>query len=82
MIYDTNDAFEKSGLICLHEKEITAEVLDALDNIHEQKMEMISNHVPKFLQKAFADFAGVRNSKIYNAFHDGNAVYLSKILKK
>ena len=82
MIYDTNDAFEKSGLICLHEKEITAEVLDALDNIHEQKMEMISNHVPKFLQKAFADFAGVKNSKIYNAFHDGNAVYLLKILKK
>jgi len=38
--------------------------------------------VPKLLQTAFTDFAGTKNSKIYNSFKQGNAVYLSKILKK
>jgi len=39
-------------------------------------------HVPKFLQPAFRDFSGVKNSKIYNAFKDGSAVYLAKGYQK
>lgn len=82
MVEETEFAFEKSNLTCIHNKTITPEVIDALDDIHDVKMKMINNHVPKFLRSAFTDFAGAKNSKIYNSFKSGNAVYLSKVLKK
>ena len=46
------------------------------------KMKMIDDNVPHFVQPAFRDFAGVKDSKIYSAFSDGSAVYISYILKK
>ncbi len=82
MVEETEFAFEKSNLTCIYNKTITPEVIDALDDIHDVKMKMINNHVPKFLRSAFTDFAGAKNSKIYNSFKSGNAVYLSKVLKK
>ena len=57
-------------------------MIEGLDGIHERKMEMIKLHVPKLLQPAFKDFSGVKNSKIYNAFNDGSAVYLAKAFQK
>ena len=82
MIKDTESAFEELDLKCIYEQTITLEVIEALDGIHERKMEMINLHVPKFLQPSFKDFAGVKNSKIYNAFNDGSAVYLAKAFQK
>ena len=82
MVKETEYAFEKSGLTCIKDSVITSEVLDALDDIHDFKMTMITKNVPKFLQTAFTDFAGAKDSKVYNSFKQGNAVYLSKILKK
>jgi len=82
MIKDTESVFEKLDLKCIHEQTITSEVIEALDGIHERKMEMIKLQVPKFLQPAFKDFSGVKNSKIYNAFNDGSAVYLAKAFQK
>ena len=82
MVKETEFAFEKSNLTCIYSKTITPEVINALDDIHDTKMKMINNHVPKFLRSAFTDFAGAKNSKIYNSFKSGNAVYLSKVLKK
>ena len=67
MVRDTESAFEGVDLKCIHEQTITSEVIQALDGIHERKMQMIKLHVPKFLQSAFKDFAGVKKSKIYNA---------------
>ena len=61
---------------------ITPQVLNALDLIHDRKMKMIDDNVPHFVQPAFRDFAGVKDSKIYSAFSDGSAVYLSYILQK
>ena len=82
MVKETEFAFEKSNLTCIYNKTITPEVINALDDIHDTKMKMINNHVPKFLRSAFTDFAGAKNSKIYNSFKSGDAVYLSKVLKK
>ena len=82
MVEETEFAFEKSNLTCIYNETITSEVINALDDIHDVKMKMINNHVPKFLRSAFTDFAGAKNSKIYNSFKSGNAVYLSKVLKK
>ena len=82
MVKETEFAFEKSNLTYIYNKTITPEVINALDDIHDTKMKMINNHVPKFLRSAFTDFAGAKNSKIYNSFKSGDAVYLSKVLKK
>ena len=82
MIDNTDTIFKLSKFQSIHESHITSEVIDALDVIHDKKMEMIKNYVPRFLRTAFMDFAGVKNSQIYNAFKGGNAVYLSKLFKK
>ena len=82
MINETEAVFKESNLKCIHEQSITPQVVSALDEIHDQKIEMISLHVPKFVQGAFKDFAGVKDSQIYNAFKNGNSVYLSKAFQK
>ena len=82
MVKDTESVFNNSQLNCIHESVITPQVIDALDEVHEQKMGMIKSHVPKILQTAFKDFAGAKDSKIYNAFNNGGAVYLAKAFKK
>ena len=82
MVNDTESLFTDSKLKSIHEKAITKQVVNALDEIHDQKTELISIHVPKFIQGAFKDFAGVKDSQIYNAFKNGNSVYLSKAFQK
>jgi len=82
MVNDTESIFTDSKLKSIHEKDITKQVVNALDEIHDQKTELISIHVPKIIQGAFKDFAGVKDSQIYNAFKNGNSVYLSKAFQK
>ena len=81
-VADTENAFKIPELSLIHESVITPNVIKALDEIHDRKTEMINIHVPKWIQPAFRDFAGVKNSKIYNAFKDGATVYLSKAFQK
>lgn len=82
LLQDTDFAFQHPGLKLIHEETITEQVLQALDEIHERKVEMITQHVPGFLQTAFRDFAGVKDSKIYNAFKNGDALYLARAYQK
>ena len=82
MVKNTELAFDNVEFKCIHEDIITTQVIRGLDAIHEQKMDMINYHVPKILQPAFKDFSGVKNSKIYNGFKDGTAVYLAKAFIK
>jgi len=78
----TEKALYHPDLKLIQEETITEQVLHALDKIHVRKVEMIQKHVPGFLQTAFQDFAGVKDSKIYNAFKDGDALYLAKAFQK
>ena len=82
MVDETESIFNLAELNLIHNETITKEVIQALDEIHERKMAMIADNVPKVLQSAFKDFAGVKDSQIYNAFQDGNAVYLAKAFQK
>ena len=81
-VKETEDIFNKSKLKIIKSETITDEVIKALDSIHDKKIEMINSYVPKIINNAFKDFAGVKDSKIYNSFKNGNAVYLSKVLQK
>ena len=82
MVQDTEKIFKNSLFKCKSTSDITSDVLRALDEIHEAKIEMIERHVPKALRNAFLDFAGAKGSKIYNAFKKRDAVYLAKVLQK
>lgn len=75
-------SFTKSGLILVEKQNITPNVIKALELIDQLKKEKINNNVPTILRHAFSEFAGVKNSKIYNGFVDGNLVYLTAILQK
>ena len=79
---ETEDIFINSKLKIIKSETITDEVIKALDKIHDKKIEMINSYVPKIINNAFKDFAGVKGSEIYNSFKNGNAVYLSKVLQK
>ena len=81
-VKETEDIFSKSKLKIIKSETITDEVIKALDKIHDKKIEMINSYVPKIINNAFKDFAGVKGSEIYNSFKNGNAVYLSKVLQK
>jgi ubiquinone/menaquinone biosynthesis C-methylase UbiE len=74
--------FKTASFEIKQEEIITPQVLNALDLIHDQKMKMIEDNVPTMIQSAFKDFAGVKDSKIYNAFKDRSAVYLRFVLQK
>ena len=81
-VWHVSNAFIIPELSLIHESIITPNVIKALDEIHDRKIEMINTHVPRWIQPAFRDFAGVKNSKIYNAFKDGTTVYLAKAFQK
>jgi hypothetical protein len=77
-----NNSFEKSGLKLVREETITENVIKALDEIHDKKMTVINDYVPRFLKSSFMQFAGVKHSKVYDAFVNGDTVYLGKIFEK
>lgn len=67
--------FKSSPLKQLAKKEITPNVLQALDEISERKKEAIEERVPSFWRSLFCEFSGVRNSQIYRGFQEGKIVY-------
>ncbi len=78
----TEASFALPKLKKIHDMVITPGVIEALDEIHDRKSELIDKHVPAWIRPAFKDFAGVKDSKIYNAFKNGATVYMSKAFQK
>jgi SAM-dependent methyltransferase len=74
--------FEESGMKIVKKRDITTNVIRALDEDHERRMKVISEHVPRPFVRQFREFAGVRNSVVYKQFENRNSVYLSYILQK
>ncbi len=71
-----------SGMTLLREANITPNVLEALSADSERKAVLIRQAVHTLLAKSFCEFAGVKGSTIYNAFRDGEVIYLSFVLQK
>jgi ubiquinone/menaquinone biosynthesis C-methylase UbiE len=63
-------------------RDITPHVLKALDEDHHRRLDEISKSVPRFFVKQFSEFAGVKNSVIYNEFANGKTVYFSYVMQK
>jgi len=71
-----------SGLEVLKKRDITQNILKALDEDHDRRMKIISQNVPKLFLKQFREFAGVKESLVYKRFETGELIYLSFIMRK
>jgi ubiquinone/menaquinone biosynthesis C-methylase UbiE len=71
-----------SGLEVLKKRNITPNVIKALDEDHDRRMKTISENVPKPFIKQFREFAGVKDSVVYKQFESGELLYLSYVMRK
>ena len=65
-----------SGLKVTVEREITPNVLAALDADNDRKLALMKKILPKSLYAAFSDFAAVKGSLVYEHFRTGEMKYL------
>ena len=71
----TNQIFLDSGFTIVSKRDITNEVLDALDSINDAKKERIGELVPKSIRRSFETFAGVEGTPVYDAFKNQKLKY-------
>jgi ubiquinone/menaquinone biosynthesis C-methylase UbiE len=71
-----------SGLELLEKRDITSNVLAALDADNERKLKLIQESIPKFLVKPFLDFAGMKGAAVYELFRKREMLYFSFVLRK
>jgi ubiquinone/menaquinone biosynthesis C-methylase UbiE len=72
----------ESGMKIIKKRDITPNVVKALNEDHDRRMKVISENVPRFFVKQFREFAGVRNSVVYKEFVKRECIYFSYILQK
>lgn len=71
-----------SGLKIISETNITPNVVRSLEYDHERRQGMIDKKIPKFLRKAFMQFAGTKGTERYEAFASGKMEYWDFVLQK
>ena len=71
----TENIFTNSGFSIVSKKEITQEVIQALDMINDTKKERISKLVPRTIRRSFETFAGVQGTPVYESFKSGKLRY-------
>lgn len=81
-IKSVNSFFEGAKLKIISKKDITKEVLRALDDINDAKTKAIGETVPRTMRKSFETFAGVEGTPVYEAFKAGTLHYYRYLLKK
>jgi len=70
-----------SGLVVMNKSEITAPVLQALDQISSIRNAQIKSVFPKIFHRAARDFAGVKDTAVYNMLKTGEMKYVSYLLQ-
>jgi len=73
---------EASRMEILEERDITANVIRALDLDNNRKKNLIQQIVRGPLLNYFKDFAGLKEAGVYQRFWNGQNIYLKFILKK
>jgi ubiquinone/menaquinone biosynthesis C-methylase UbiE len=71
-----------SGLTMVSEINISPNVVKALDFDHERRQGIIEKRTPKFLRKAFFQFAGTKGTERYESFANGKMEYWDFVLVK
>ncbi|MCH8024962.1 MAG: class I SAM-dependent methyltransferase [Candidatus Marinimicrobia bacterium] len=71
-----------SALSLVLEEEINREVLRAMEADSQRKLELIQGQFPRWLGKAFRDFAGLRESTVWRHLQSGQARYVRYVFRK
>ena len=71
-----------SGLEIVKSTNISSEVLRALDDFNEAKMNRFSKMFGSWLKKPLSEFAGMKGSSIYEDLSNGNTLYYHYLLRK
>lgn len=69
------------GLEILEERDITSNVVRALELDHDRKERLIRDKVPLLFRRVAREFAGSVGTRIYHDFADGRRRYLSFVAK-
>ena len=77
-----NNQFNVSGLDLLKKKDITGNVILALEKMSDFRKNTIREKVPRIIQNVFESYAGVKGSRTYESFADGSLAYLSAVFQK
>ena len=78
----TEEIFISAGFSLISKKDITNEVIDALDMINDAKKERISELVPRTIRRSFETFAGVQGTPVYDSFKSGKIKYYHYFMMK
>jgi ubiquinone/menaquinone biosynthesis C-methylase UbiE len=79
---ELNQLFINSKLKILFEKDITANVVKALELDDERRRNLVKELAPKFMQKAMLNFSGTIGSETYDYFLNRKYVYKSYAFQK
>ncbi len=81
-VEDVRRKLSECGFRIVHETEITANVVEALNRDSYRRETLIENKVPGFLIDSFKKFAGTRGTDRYLSFTNGTFDYRSFVLEK
>jgi SAM-dependent methyltransferase len=70
-------AIADAPLKILRNRNINAEVLRGMNRNSARSQDLVTRHLPKFMQSLGADFAGIKGSRIHNALNSGELSYRS-----
>jgi len=70
-------ALASAPLKMIRSRIINADVLRGMDLNSTRSQDLIVRHLPRFLHSLGRDFAGIRDSRIYNALMRGDVSYRS-----
>lgn len=73
---------KESGMTLLQDEDIAGNVVKAIEMEEEVKQKRIQEHIPKWFQNTFREFAGVVGSKIHSDLKSGTLVYRRFVLRK
>jgi ubiquinone/menaquinone biosynthesis C-methylase UbiE len=73
---------QESGMEILLEEDITNNVINAIELEEPLKQKRIEEHVPKWFQSMFSEFAGVKGSKIHEDLKSRTLIYHRFVLQK
>jgi ubiquinone/menaquinone biosynthesis C-methylase UbiE len=79
---ETDELFKQFNLKVLTMKDITGNVIKALEMNDQQNRALIKRLVPGFLQKVMLNFAGAIGSETYNFFSSRKYIYKSYVFQK
>lgn len=81
-IKELDEQLAHSKMQPVRQKDITPNVIEALDADHERRLAHIRRGAPKLLVKLIQEFAGTKGAGIYKGFQSGAVVYKSFVLQK